>query len=118
MGQCVLLGPSECWDGLALRAYSPHAQKEHLPSSIPGGQAGKLPPSLIPCSVAIPHYILHQKEKKNKKKQKTNINTSSKTQAVFQTLSRQKPLIETYICMDPDIQVPRGSLLPRTKAAG
>lgn len=63
--------------------------KEHLPAS-PGGRLGHPLPSLTPCSVAIPHYILHQKMNTN-----TNLNISSKSQAESQILSGQKALIQT-----------------------
>lgn len=43
-----------------------------LPAS-PGGRLGKSLPSLTPCSVAIPYYILHQKNRQ------INLNACSRT---------------------------------------
>lgn len=40
--------------------------KEQLPSSVSWGQAREFPFLPIPCSLAIPHYILHQKQTNNK----------------------------------------------------
>lgn len=112
----MLLGPSECWGRFwsSLQVVQMPG-KEHLPSSVSWGQAGKF--RSLPDTLLFQFLTVFCIRKANKQ-QKTNLNTSGKTQAESLILSCQKPLIKTYICMDPDIQVPLISLLLWTKAAG
>lgn len=58
----MLVGPPKCCQGSSPVQGVQMPGKEHLPSSVSWGQAGEFPFLPIPCSLAIPHYILHQKQ--------------------------------------------------------
>lgn len=62
----ALLGAREDWSSVeGVQVYG----TEHLPPASPEGRLGNSLSSLTSCSVAIPHYILHQK-----RTTKTNLN--------------------------------------------
>lgn len=67
----MLVGPPECWGGFELHARSLDAGKEHFPSSVSWGQAGKfpfLPDTLLYCKSSS--YSASETDKQTNKSEK------------------------------------------------